>query len=79
MVQFVGAVTQNIPMMIVREYHAKVTFPSVPLIALQRGICFFFLGYRLGGALEMVNLSDKRNFSGSSIVNPYLQIHHCSY
>ena len=25
-VQFVGAVTQNVPMMIVSEYHPKVTF-----------------------------------------------------
>lgn len=27
LVQFVGAVTQNIPMMIVVEYHPKVRFP----------------------------------------------------
>lgn len=30
-VQFVGAVTQNIPMMIVREHHAKVSLPSLSL------------------------------------------------
>lgn len=37
-VQFVGAVTQNIPMMIVREYHAKVTLPRPSFFA--KG-CFF--------------------------------------
>lgn len=39
-VQFVGAVTQNIPMMIVREYHAKVTLTSV---SPAKGSCFLFL------------------------------------
>lgn len=40
-VQFVGAVTQNIPMMIVREYHAKVTLTSVSLC---KGIMSFVFG-----------------------------------
>jgi len=33
-IQFVGAVTQNIPMMIVREYHAKVSLSSLSLSVL---------------------------------------------
>jgi serine/threonine protein kinase len=37
-VQFVGAVTQNIPMMIVREYHAKVTLTSASICI---GIIYF--------------------------------------
>jgi len=34
-VQFVGAVTQNIPMMIVREYHAKVSLSSLSSLSSQ--------------------------------------------
>ncbi|KAL9329518.1 hypothetical protein ACSQ67_004521 [Phaseolus vulgaris] len=48
-IQFVGAVTQNIPMMIVREYHAKVSLSSLSLsvlaevtwqaISKRKGVC----------------------------------------
>lgn len=38
MVQFVGAVTQNIPMMIVLEYHAKVSMSITPFLTLSLSI-----------------------------------------
>lgn len=40
-VQFVGAVTQNIPMMIVREYHSKVGLPSLFLCIFAKYSLFF--------------------------------------
>lgn len=43
-VQFVGAVTQNIPMMIVSEYHPKVTILSLPLVFALFSFRLFFFG-----------------------------------
>ena len=79
-VQFVGAVTQNVPMMIVSEYHPKVTFSFTPYqicpslnIFWILGNNFFWLGCNFQGDLGSY-LQKKGRLSPSKVLRFALDI-----